>query len=87
MVKNGVMNGFRRCIMYYILNMGMLLIICMYDYPILFEISCFIVDTTFQKFDSCVNDHDPECVYIEGMRRHDMAQLTEFFCGQRLYCR
>lgn len=41
---------------------------------------------TLQNFKSCVIDQSPECVYIEGMRRHDMAQLTEFFCGQQLYC-
>merc|ERR1719189_1170527 len=39
-----------------------------------------------KNFKSCVNDRNPECVYIEGMRRYDMAQLTEFFCGQELYC-
>jgi len=25
-------------------------------------------------------------MYIEGMRRYDTAQLTEFFCGQDLLC-
>lgn len=39
-----------------------------------------------QEFKSCVNEHNPECMYIEGIRRYDTAQLTEFFCGQDLYC-
>merc|ERR1719189_1426253 len=43
-------------------------------------------DFLVKNFHSCVNDRNPECVYIEGMRRFDMAQLTEFFCGQKLYC-
>lgn len=39
-----------------------------------------------QRFEDCVNKHNPECVFIEGFRRFDMNQLTEFFCGQESYC-
>lgn len=39
-----------------------------------------------QEFESCVRKHNPECTYMDGIRRRDMTQLTEFFCGQHNYC-
>ena len=41
---------------------------------------------SFQSFDNCVDLGDAECSYIEGKKRKDYAQLTDYFCGHHDYC-
>ena len=41
---------------------------------------------SLQSYDNCVDLGDSECTYIEGRKRRDYAQLTDYFCGHHDYC-